>query len=528
MSQAAVYGLRGSTWQSSGASGSNPFVVGRLETATPFSGTRLLEDGAQLSTAIRDRDWLSASLAGAAGVADAVSFALNPIAGIVAMGVGWILDHIEPLKSWLNDLTGDAGAVSGGAATWANIATCLTTAATDLTRSLNATLAEVTSQAVDAYKRLMSDVAAHLGMAQQLAAAIGTGLNVAASVVQVVHDLVRDAIADVIGLAVSCIIPLPNVIADVVAKVAKWVTRIGTKIRGLVTSFDSLNSLFHRADNLLATLRSVFNKVGNGMGRLSQAQDDLARWLGRQAGGNYDPARIYSMMDGAPHTTAFAPEQLSSTRVTDSFLATNGITRDELSALINTPVADLTPAEAVRLQGIRDALPAPDAGTVMQKVIGQPYFDADGTLHLGGVDDYILGNNPRVDPTRVFGSVTIAGDTAQLGSPDELFQGLRLDYTGTTFNPDDASVHVIRFQAMDASRLTTSYGTQFGGVGPQTTWEPPYTGNGFTGASNVVAPEYVADGAVMLDGAEIWEVTETGTQRLVGVLRGDTWIPQGN
>ena len=294
MSQAAVYGLRGATGQGSGTSGTNPFVVGRIETTTPFSGTRLLEDGAQLSTAIRDRDWLSASLAGAAGIADAVSFALNPIAGIVAMGVGWILDHIEPLKSWLNDLTGDAGAVAGGAATWANIATSLTTAATDLTRSLNTTLAQVTSQAVDAYTRLMSDVAAHLDMAQQLATAINTGLTIAASIVQLVHDLVRDAIADVIGLAVSCIIPLPNVIADVVAKVAKWVTRIGTKIRGLVTSFDNLNHLFHRADNLLATLRSVFNKIALPFNKL----DDLTHHLG--AGLGDDIKKLLGGLDDLP------------------------------------------------------------------------------------------------------------------------------------------------------------------------------------------------------------------------------------
>jgi hypothetical protein len=32
----------------------------------------------------------------------------------------------------------------------------------------------------------------------------------------------------------------------------------------------------------------------------------------------------------------------------------------------------------------------------------------------------------------------------------------------------------------------------------------------------------------MSDGAEMWEVTDTGTQRLVGVLRDGEWIPQGN
>nr|WP_300142656.1 hypothetical protein [Propionicimonas sp.] len=521
----AVYGTRGSV---GGPGSGGSLVVGPIDTATPFSGTRLLEDGAQLIGAIENRDWVSGALAGVSGVADAVSFALNPIAGLASMAVGWILDHLDPLKSWLNELTGDAGAVAGGAATWTNIAAALTTAGSDLQRSLTATLGAAQSQAVDAYKRLMSDVAAHLGMTNSLAAAISTGLNVAATIVQVVHDLVRDAIADVVGLAVSCIIPLPNVIADVIAKVAKWATRIGSKIDDLIRSFDRLQTLFRHTDNLLARLKGIFERVSRPMQRLSQWQDDFGRWLGRTMGGSYDPSRIYSMMDGVPHTTAFAPEQLSSTRISDDFLAANGITRDDLINLINKPVGNLTPAELSQLRSIRDALPPPDASTVLQKVVGQPYSDAHGNLHLGGADDYILGNNPKVDPTRVFGSVTVAGDTAQLGSPAELFHGLRLDYSGTQFSTGDASVHVIRFQATDPSHVTTSYGAQFGGVGPQTTWGPPYTGNGFTGASNVVAPEYIASGVGMVDGAEIWELTDTGTQRLVAVLRGDTWIPQGN
>ena len=69
--------------------------------------------------------------------------------------MGWLLDHLEPLKGWLNKLTGDAGAVAGAGATWANIAGGLQTAAGDLLRSLTSTLAQAQSEAVAAYKVLM-------------------------------------------------------------------------------------------------------------------------------------------------------------------------------------------------------------------------------------------------------------------------------------------------------------------------------------------------------------------------------------
>jgi ABC-type transporter Mla subunit MlaD len=273
MTDTVVYGSRGARGSgTSGAGSGNPFLVGSIDTTTPFSGTRLLDDGAQLATAIENRDWVSGALAGVSGVLDAVSFALNPI-----------LDHLDPLKTWLNDLTGDAGAVTGGAETWARVSAGLQQSGAELLRSLRTTLGEATSQALDAYQRLASDIAAHLGMASDLAQAISVGLKVAASIVQVVHDLVRDAIGDVVGTAISCLIPLPTTIADLVAKVAKWVARITSKLKALVHSFSRLDGLFRQADGLLARLRSVFEKIARPVQALDKLTNDLGESIAKTA-----------------------------------------------------------------------------------------------------------------------------------------------------------------------------------------------------------------------------------------------------
>ncbi|BBY17205.1 hypothetical protein [Mycolicibacterium litorale] len=55
-----------------------------------------------------------------------------------------------------------------------------------------------------------------------------------------------------------------------------------------------------------------------------------------------------------------------------------------------------------------------------------------------------------------------------------------------------------------------------------------FTGNGFTKAGDDVVPEYIAKDFTMRKGAEMWEVLDDGTQPLVPVLRGGSWIPQGN
>lgn len=243
-----------------------------------------------------------------------------------------------------------------------------------------------------------------------------------------------------------------------------------------------------------------------------------------------DPSRVYSMMDDVPHRTAFSPEQLNSSRV-DDVLARHDISRSELSELINKPAADLTPDERSVLNAVRDDFPAPDSSTVMQKVIDQPYFDEKtGELRWGGADNYILDTYTA---NEVRGAVTVADDTSHLGTPRSINEHLRLDYDGTHHSTGDASTHVIRFQTdnpnFDVPRNSDMTGspTRFDG------WSDPFTGNGLTKSGDDIIPEYVTDGpTVIREGAEMWEVTDTGTQRLVAVLREvdgvPSWIPQGN
>lgn len=237
-------------------------------------------------------------------------------------------------------------------------------------------------------------------------------------------------------------------------------------------------------------------------------------------------SRIYSMMDDVPHRTTFSPDQLGSSRV-DDVLARHDISRSELSELINKPAADLTPDERGVLNAVRDDFPTPDSDTVMQKVIDQPYFDdKTGELRWGGADNYILD---QYAPNEVRGAVTVADDTSHLGTPRSINEDLRLDYDGTHHSTGDASTHVIRFQTddpdFDVPRNSDMTGspTRFDG------WTDPFTGNGFTKSGDDIIPEYVTDGpTVIREGAEMWEVTDSGTQRLVAVLRDGAWIPQGN
>jgi hypothetical protein len=232
-----------------------------------------------------------------------------------------------------------------------------------------------------------------------------------------------------------------------------------------------------------------------------------------------DLGRTYDRFDDQPHTTSHSPEQLGDNRALDDALSDAGVTRDHMIDLINTPVADLSAADRATLTQVRDAIPSPDAGTVMQKVltpeqIRQYLYDPPSA------------QSPDFDPTRVGGSVTRANDTAHLGTPDALHDGLRLDYPGTHFHPGDSSSHVIRFKTDDGFEAPRV--TDLGGSDRYDSWKDPFTGNGFTKAGDDVIPEWQPAGGnpvEMREGAEMWEILDNGNQRLVGVLDNGQWVP---
>ncbi|MGE2837131.1 hypothetical protein [Mycobacterium sp. SMC-4] len=243
-----------------------------------------------------------------------------------------------------------------------------------------------------------------------------------------------------------------------------------------------------------------------------------------------DGSRVYTMADGSSHTTSFAPEQLLDNQRVDDALAAHGVSKSDFVDLINRPIDTLTPDERQLINAVRDELPAPNRDTVMQKVIPPGYFDVDGNFVQSRADDYLMDGNSTV-PDRVGGAVTIAGDTAHLGTPASIYDGLRLDYSESPFERHDPGTHIIRFQADLASNegiYEVPRHSAMGGDGSYDTWDDPFTGNGFTKSGSDAIPEYVAKDVTMREGAEMWEVLEDGTQRLVAVLGGDTWILQGN
>lgn len=247
---------------------SNPLVAGSVDTATPFSGAGLLDSGTQLVDAIESGNWVEGGLAAFSTAADTAATVSDPLGSLIAAGLGWLIDHFDPLKGWFNDLTGDAGEVAGFAQTWTNVQTQLDTSAAELERVVT-DLDQLAGEAIDAYRRFQTDAAAHLRAAGTWAGAMATGLQIASTIVQVVHDVVRDVLSQLVGSAISwateAVVTLglatPWIIEQVSTRVASWTAKIGSKLTGLLRSCKALVGLLDDLKALMRNAGKTFDSV---------------------------------------------------------------------------------------------------------------------------------------------------------------------------------------------------------------------------------------------------------------------------
>ncbi len=169
----------------------------------------------------------------------------------------------------------------------------------------------------------------------------------------------------------------------------------------------------------------------------------------------------------------------------------------------------LTDSERETMKSIREQVPLLDKETLLQKAIP-----------AGDIKKYTDG----VYSPKVRGFVTRAQDVKRLNNYDDIYSSLRLDYKGTAFNQSsDNSMGVIRFKSIDANRAVIRYSPEMGGNIKD---EFPFTGNGFTAATNgQIIPEFKFENFVnMENGAEIYEITKDGQEILKAVLQDDKFI----
>jgi len=217
--------------------------------------------------------------------------------------------------------------------------------------------------------------------------------------------------------------------------------------------------------------------------------------------GRESAEKVAKAVENAKYTRAIMQEMPGFMDDMASVLDNVGMSIDRFNELMALPADLLSDADRAAMKAIRDAIPMPTEETIMQKVIPQ-----------GDIANYISGEYKGVG-----GHITKAQDVKQLKNYDDIYNSLRLDYVDSDFNPaTDECVGVIRFKTPNASRIEIPYSQAMGG---NAVGGPPFTGNGFTAATNGQAiPEFLCKNRVALkDGAELYMITKDGAEILVAV-----------
>jgi hypothetical protein len=241
-----------------------------------FAGSKLLADGDKLSTALHNGDWISGGMAAFDLIDDALDAAADPIGTLMGAGLGWLMEHMEPIKGWLGQLAGNAAEVQQHAQTWSSISGKLGNAGSTLQHIIS-DLEGQKGDTVDDYRRFQQQAAEHIKSASSWTQGISSSIASASKIVTVVHDLVKQCFSELVSAAIQWVaeaaatlgLGMPFVIAQVINKVRTLVNKIAGPLRKLLESVKSLVSMFGQLTSMFQQFKSAVS--GTVPGQSTQA-----------------------------------------------------------------------------------------------------------------------------------------------------------------------------------------------------------------------------------------------------------------
>lgn len=219
------------------------------ELAASSTGAGALETLTGTGRALADGDWAEASVLGVTTGLEALAAGREPAGELAAAGIGWVLDHVQPLAGWFDELAGDPAAVQAQAEGWRGAA-----------RELRATQVRLEAEVASASSPWGGVwLAAYRGSTQRRCArleACAAGLDGVAEAteragvaVAGVREAVRRAIGEVVGYLVARAAVLLSgvgtgpVLAEAAFRVAGWASSLRRLVEALLSSMRRLSAM---------------------------------------------------------------------------------------------------------------------------------------------------------------------------------------------------------------------------------------------------------------------------------------------
>ena len=251
------------------------------DSPTPFSGLGLIQEGQALAERIEGQSWVSPSLNSLSPGGGSGSFSMGPVELLSSLGASWLLDHLSPLKDWLDQLASDPTQTENFAQAWNSVADSLQSNADDLLRSIHADVSPLDGTTVSTYSDLQSDVAKHVDLAGTCSHALSTGLTVASNLVVTVHNTISEAIGEIVStvvdrsgeFAVSLQTTMPKVITEVSSLSLEWANKMRRNLDDLLNSTQELAKMTKETEDLFKRLHTAMASVNGGNNNNDQNSD---------------------------------------------------------------------------------------------------------------------------------------------------------------------------------------------------------------------------------------------------------------
>ena len=257
----------------------NPFVAEPDDDTTAITGIGLLEAGQAALDGINNGDWVEAGLGVVGAGLEALGVYMDPVGTLASYGVGWLIEHVQPLQDMLNDLAGAPPVIRAYARTWQNISEGVERAAGDLETTSHDRTAGWRGTAGDAYRARAGEVVDALRGASRVCSGVGAVVTIMGEVVAAVREFVRDLVADAVGRLVVWGLELlvtggaaaPVVAMQATSLVAKYAAKIADVVRKLLRT---ISNVARRLDGLAEVLRMAWRKLKELVDRLRRKDPD--------------------------------------------------------------------------------------------------------------------------------------------------------------------------------------------------------------------------------------------------------------
>jgi hypothetical protein len=251
----------------------NPLVAQAHGSTTWSTGLGLVEDAHRISDGIRNNSWVDTTLGGVGGSLNAVAVAVDPLGSLFAWGVGWLMEHVQPLRDALDRLAGRPDEIAAHAATWRNVAAAAAEARQGYATAVRTQTAGWLGASGDAYRAHAGEQLAAVDGIATVTSAISYAVEGAGLLVGLVREIVRDLIAQFVAtlavrlpqwLAAEGItlgLATPVVAGQVATLVSQWAHRIQHFIRALLNSLRNLNGRLADLADLLTRLKQLLGHL---------------------------------------------------------------------------------------------------------------------------------------------------------------------------------------------------------------------------------------------------------------------------